>query len=108
MPTTTSPPAADPAAPATGRNRSTLIVVYLSLGGLAFAVLQSLVAPALSTIGRELGVSTGDASWVITAYLLSASVLTPILGRLGDMVGKRRVLIGVLGLLAVGTLPAAL
>ncbi|GAA3351412.1 MFS transporter [Amorphoplanes nipponensis] len=87
---------------------ATLLVVYLSLGGLAFAVLQSLVAPALSTIGRELGASTADASWVITAYLLSASVLTPILGRLGDMVGKRRVLIAVLAILAGGTLLAAL
>ncbi|MET0418366.1 MAG: MFS transporter [Actinoplanes sp.] len=96
------------APPATRRSNSTLLVLYLSLGGLAFAVLQSLVAPALSTIGRDLNVSTGDISWVITAYLLSASVLTPILGRLGDMVGKRRVLIGVLALLAAGTLLAAL
>ncbi len=40
------------------------------------------------------------------AYLLSASVLTPILGRLGDMIGKRRVLIGVLAALAAGTLLA--
>src|SRR3982751_6454420 len=87
---------------------STLLVIYLSLGGLAFAVLQSLVAPALGTIGRELNASTADASWVITAYLLSASVLTPILGRLGDMVGKRRVLIVVLAILAGGTLLAAL
>jgi EmrB/QacA subfamily drug resistance transporter len=91
-----------------GGGSSTMLVVYLSLGGLAFAVLQSLVAPALSTIGRELNASTSDTSWVITAYLLSASVLTPILGRLGDMVGKRRVLIGVLAVLAVGTLVAAL
>ncbi len=52
--------------------------------------------------------STADTSWILTAYLLSASVLTPILGRLGDMVGKRRVLIGVLAALAVGTLVAAL
>ncbi|GIF17314.1 EmrB/QacA subfamily drug resistance transporter [Actinoplanes tereljensis] len=87
---------------------STLLVLYLSLGGLAFAVLQSLVAPALGTIGHDLGADTSDASWVITAYLLSASVLTPILGRLGDMVGKRKVLIGVLAALAVGTLVAAL
>ncbi|BCY08307.1 MFS transporter [Actinoplanes sp. L3-i22] len=87
---------------------STLLVLYLSLGGLAFAVLQSLVAPALSTIARDLGVSAADGSWVITAYLLAASVLTPILGRLGDMVGKRRVLIGVLTTLAAGTLLAAL
>ena len=90
------------------RPNSLLIVIYLSLGGLSFSVLQSLVAPALSTIGGELDVATADASWILTAYLLSAAVLTPILGRLGDMVGKRRVLIIVLSLLLVGTLLAAL
>ncbi|MBB5844342.1 EmrB/QacA subfamily drug resistance transporter [Conyzicola lurida] len=90
------------------RPNSTLIVLYLSLGGLSFAVLQSLVAPALATIGQDLGVSTSDASWVLTAYLLSAAVLTPVLGRLGDMVGKRRMLIVVLSLLLVGTVLAAL
>ncbi|MEV0720205.1 MFS transporter [Asanoa sp. NPDC050611] len=97
---------------ATGADRQArhggLLVLYLSLGGLAFAVLQSLVAPALSTIGRDLGASTADTSWVITAYLLSASVLTPILGRLGDMIGKRKVLIGVLVALGAGTLISAL
>ncbi|MFC5008090.1 MFS transporter [Dactylosporangium cerinum] len=94
---------------ATSRHvNSTLLVVYLSLGGLAFAVLQSLVAPAMSTIARDLNASTADISWILTAYLLSASVLTPILGRLGDMVGKRRVLIAVLAVLAAGTLLAAL
>jgi EmrB/QacA subfamily drug resistance transporter len=97
------------AAPAGPRSsHTTLLVVYLSLGGLAFAVLQSLVAPALSTLGRELDATTESISWVITAYLLSASVLTPILGRLGDMIGKRRVLIGVLITLGLGTLIAAL
>nr|WP_221382319.1 MFS transporter [Actinoplanes polyasparticus] len=94
------------AGPAT--SKSSLLVLYLALGGLAFAVLQSLVSPALSTIGHELQVSTSDVSWVVTAYLLSASVLTPILGRLGDMRGKRKVLIGVLAVLAVGTVVAAL
>ena len=90
------------------RSRGTAIILFLSLGGLSFAVLQSLVAPALGTIGTDLGVSTTDASWVLTAYLLSASVLTPILGRLGDMVGKRKVIIVVLALLLVGTVLAAL
>ncbi|MDO9395322.1 MAG: MFS transporter, partial [Herbiconiux sp.] len=90
------------------RPNTVLIVLYLSLGGLSFAVLQSLVAPALATIGGDLGVSTSDASWVLTAYLLSAAVLTPVLGRLGDMVGKRRMLIVVLALLLVGTVLAAL
>ena len=91
-----------------GGSGTSLLVLYLSLGGLAFAVLQSLVAPALATIGRDLHASTANSSWIITAYLLSASVLTPILGRLGDMVGKRKVLIGVLTVLALGTLLAAL
>jgi EmrB/QacA subfamily drug resistance transporter len=90
------------------RTRSTAIILFLSLGGLSFAVLQSLVAPALGTIGADLGVETSDASWVLTAYLLSAAVLTPILGRLGDMVGKRKVIIVVLALLLVGTVVAAL
>lgn len=98
-----------PVEPVTGhRPNSAAIVLYLSLGGLSFAVLQSLVAPALSTIGTDLGVSTGAASWVLTAYLLSAAVLTPVLGRLGDMVGKRRILIVVLTLLLAGTVLAAL
>jgi EmrB/QacA subfamily drug resistance transporter len=96
------------ATPGAGRRpNSTLLVLYLSLGGLAFAVLQSLVAPALGTISRDLGASTADTSWMLTAYLLSASVLTPILGRLGDIAGKRKVLIGVLVVLAAGTLLAA-
>jgi EmrB/QacA subfamily drug resistance transporter len=90
------------------RPNSTAIIVYLSLGGLSFAVLQSLVAPALSTIGKDLGASTSATSWVLTAYLLSASVLTPILGRLGDMIGKRKVLIVVLTILLVGAVLAAL
>jgi EmrB/QacA subfamily drug resistance transporter len=87
---------------------STLLVVFLSLGGLSFAVLQSMVAPALSTIAVDLKVSTSDVAWVLTAYLLSASVLTPILGRLGDMMGKRRILIIVLSVLLVGTVLSAL
>lgn len=90
------------------RPNSTAIIVYLSLGGLSFAVLQSLVAPALATIGQDLGASTSSVSWVLTAYLLSASVLTPILARLGDMVGKRKVLIWVLAILLVGAVVAAL
>src|SRR4051794_29230790 len=87
-----------------GRHANTaLVVLFLSLGGLSFAVLQSLVAPALPAIATDLRASTGDISWVLTAYLLAASVLTPILGRLGDMVGKRRVLLAVLVILAAGT-----
>lgn len=100
----TASPSPSPKKPA----NSTLLIIFLSLGGLSFAVLQSLVAPALSTIQTDLHVSTSDVSWILTAYLLSASVLTPIFGRLGDMMGKRRILIVVLFLLFIGTLLAAL
>jgi EmrB/QacA subfamily drug resistance transporter len=93
----------------TGRHaNTTLVVLFLSLGGLAFSVLQSLVAPALPTIAADLHSPTADVSWILTAYLLAASVLTPIFGRLGDMIGKRRVMLIVLVILAAGTLLAAL
>lgn len=108
MSTTSSSSVHGTAAHGGRRPNSALIVLYLSLGGLSFAVLQSMVAPALSTIGKDLHASTSSVSWILTAYLLSASVLTPILGRLGDMVGKRRILIVVLSVLLVGTVLAAL
>ncbi|HEY4226123.1 MAG TPA: MFS transporter [Pseudolysinimonas sp.] len=104
----TAPAGSDLHAPTTGGLRAVLIVIFLSLGGLSFAVLQSMVAPALSTIGKDVNASTSDTSWILTAYLLSAAVLTPILGRLGDMVGKRKMLIVVLVILLVGTVVAAL
>lgn len=107
-PTTEEPrPAAAPRR-AGGTSHTNALVLYLCLGGLAFAVLQSLVAPALATIAYDLQASTSDASWVLTAYLLSAAVLTPIISRLGDMIGKRKTLIAVLATLLVGTLVAAL
>jgi EmrB/QacA subfamily drug resistance transporter len=93
----------------TGRHaNTTLVVLFLSLAGLAFSVLQSLVAPALPVMARDLHTTTSNVSWILTAYLLAASVLTPIVGRLGDMLGKRRVMLAVLVLLAVGTLISAL
>ncbi len=73
----------------------------------AYSMLQSLVNPVLPTIQASLHTTQSTVTWVLTAYLLAASVATPILGRLGDMIGKKRVLVGVLVMLAVGTLLAA-
>jgi len=86
----------------------TLVLGLLALAGMVFAMLQSLVAPALPVIADELDASTADISWLVTAYLLAAAVATPIAGRLGDMFGKRKVLLVVLGVLAAGSLVAAL
>ncbi|HTN25721.1 MAG TPA: MFS transporter [Solirubrobacteraceae bacterium] len=85
-----------------------LTFAALALAAATFAVLQSLVAPALPEIQRDLHASATSVTWVLTAYLLSASVLTPIVGRLGDMFGKERTLICSLGMLGAGTLLAAL
>ena len=85
-----------------------LTFAVLALGGAAYALLQSLVAPALPDIQRELHTSATAATWVLTAYLLSASVVTPIAGRLGDMFGKERTLVIALTVLGIGTLVAAL
>ena len=80
------------------------ILAVLSLGGISYALLQSLVVPALPEIQSSLHTSESAVGWVLTAYLLSASVTTPIVGRLGDMYGKERLLMIVLLLLALGTL----
>jgi EmrB/QacA subfamily drug resistance transporter len=85
-----------------------ITLAVLALAGLAFALLQSLVAPALPEIQHSLHASESGVTWVLTSYLLSASVATPLLGRLGDIHGKERVLIGVLVALAIGTVISAL
>ena len=65
----------------------------LVLSALAYALSQTMVAPALPAIQEELGTSTTTVTFVLTAYLLTASVATPIVGRLGDMFGKERMLV---------------
>ena len=80
----------------------------LLLGVSAYALLQSLVVPVLPTIQHDLHTSQSTVTWVLTAYLLSASIFTPILGRVGDMVGKERMLVVTLAALAVGSAMAGL
>ncbi len=89
------------------RTSPKVILAVLSLGGVAYAMLSSSVIPALPTIQHALGVSETEITWLLTAYLLSASIGTAILGRLGDMFGKERMLLLTLLILAAGTLLAA-
>jgi EmrB/QacA subfamily drug resistance transporter len=83
------------------------VLAVLALGGISYALLQSLVVPALPEIQRSLHTSESAVGWLLTAFLLSASVATPIIGRLGDMYGKERLLMIVLLMLALGTLISA-
>jgi EmrB/QacA subfamily drug resistance transporter len=95
-------------AAAADRRHPSITFAILALSGVSYALLQSLVAPALPEIQHALHTSESSVSWVLTSYLLSASVATPLIGRLGDMYGKARVLMIVLALLSVGTLVSAL
>ena len=79
----------------------------LMVGVSSFSLVQSLVVPVLGTIRQELGTSQATVTWVLTAYLLSAAVCTPLLGRLGDVVGRRWVMATSLGALAAGSAIAA-
>ncbi|HWE33084.1 MAG TPA: MFS transporter [Solirubrobacteraceae bacterium] len=85
-----------------------VILAVLSLAGLAYAVLSSAVIPALPTFQHALHTSETGATWLLTAFLLSAAVGTSIIGRLGDMYGKELLLLWTLVILAAGTLLAAL
>jgi EmrB/QacA subfamily drug resistance transporter len=93
---------------AEGRQSPGRTFAVLGTGAMAYVLLQSLVVPALPTLQTALHTSEGTVSWLLTAYLLSASVATPVLGRLGDMFGKERMLVIVLAALTAGSLIAAL
>jgi MFS family permease len=88
--------------------RQKVTYALLAATVISFALLQSLVAPALPELQRALHTSVDGVSWVMTAYLLSASIATPLIGRLGDLHGKVRLLVAVLAVLAAGTVVAAL
>jgi EmrB/QacA subfamily drug resistance transporter len=90
------------------RRSPQLTLACLALAGVSYSLMQSLVAPALPVIQADLHTSARGASWIFTAYLLSASLATPLIGRLGDIHGKQHVLIWVMVLLFAGTLLSAL
>jgi len=88
--------------------RSPLVIFgVLAVSLASLTMLQSLVVPVLPALQQEFGTSPSLITWTLTAWLLSAAIATPILGRVGDMVGKRRTLLVVLAALALGSLIAA-
>jgi EmrB/QacA subfamily drug resistance transporter len=90
-----------------GRQHYNVTFALLAVAGVSYSLLQSLVAPALPEMQHALHTSESSVSWILTSYLLSASVATPLIGRLGDMYGKERLLMIVLVLLSLGTVVSA-
>ncbi|MFJ4923729.1 MFS transporter [Streptomyces sp. NPDC088725] len=84
------------------------LVAVLAFCGVVVAVMQTLVVPLLPHIPALTGATPTAASWLVTITLLTGAVCTPVLGRVGDMYGKRRVLLASLGVLVAGSALCAL
>jgi MFS family permease len=83
------------------------ILASLATAALAYSFMQTLVLPALPFLAEEFDASPTAAAWIVSAFFLSSSICIPIFGRLGDALGKVRVLIAVMAVLAISTLAAA-
>lgn len=77
-------------------------VLALALGIISFSLAQIAVAPSLTDMALDLDRSAAATAWVVTGYFVSAAVLTPVLGRVGDLLGRRRVLLVALVVFALG------
>ncbi|MFF5471695.1 MFS transporter [Streptomyces achromogenes] len=101
-----------PARPAeAGRSapsRPGAVVAVLALSGITVSLMQTLVIPIVPELPGYLHAAPSDAAWAVTATLLAAAVATPVAGRLGDMFGKRRLLLLSLVLLVAGSAVCAL
>jgi MFS family permease len=87
--------------------RPRALIAALSLVALTVAVLQTAVVPILGIIAQQLNASSVAVSWAVTANLLAAAASTPLIGRLADLHNKKRVLLGVLLIVLVGSVMAA-
>ena len=84
-----------------------LTLALLTVAGVTFALMQTLVVPALPFFEREFHTSPAWTTWLVTSFLVSSSVLTPIIGKLGDAHGKKRMLVISLAIFATASLGAA-
>jgi EmrB/QacA subfamily drug resistance transporter len=79
----------------------------LGVAALAYALAQTTVIPAIPDLMGALHTDESGVTWTLTAYLVSAAVFTPLVGRLGDIYGKRRLLVVALFAFAAGSVIAA-
>jgi MFS family permease len=83
-------------------------LIALSAAVVAFAFQQTAVVPAIPTIEHDLAAPRAWTAWLVTGYLVAASVATPLLGSLGDRFGRRRVMLGAMAAFLLGSVGAAL
>lgn len=83
-------------------------LLILGLAALSFALAQTTLVPALAELMAVFDTNASGVAWVLTGYLIAAAIFTPIFGRLGDMFGKRRLLVIALLIFAAGSAVSAL
>ncbi|GAA1048801.1 MFS transporter [Arthrobacter russicus] len=89
------------------RRPTWLIVTILCLAGTVVALQQTLMVPLLPDFPKILHTSPDDVSWLVTATLLTAAVATPIVSKLADMYGKRRMMIVAMVMMVIGSVICA-
>lgn len=94
--------APQPTATAAKQNTSRVLPA-LVLAMLAYSVVQTAVVPILPSLAKELNVHGSNITWLMTANLLSAAVMTPLLGRFGDLRGRKPMLLISLAGLVLGS-----
>ncbi|MCQ1953488.1 MFS transporter [Arthrobacter sp. zg-Y238] len=85
-----------------------LMIATLGCGGIVVSLEKTAVVPLLPEYPRIFGVTSDDVSWLVTVTLLSAAVATPIVSRLADMYGKRRMLLVAMALMVAGAFTASI
>jgi len=97
------------AAPTTASEASRFLSIFFSVAPAMFlgSIDQTIVATALPAIAAQLG-SLANIAWVVTAYLLAATIAAPIYGRLGDAISRKTALLGALAFFLAGSLGCAL
>jgi MFS family permease len=92
---------------AAASQQATVALVFIAAAGLMVSLSLSLLVPVLPRLAAELHTSATSAQWLLTATLLTGAVAVPVFGRLGDLHGKKRILVVSLVTFLAGSLICA-
>ncbi|NKS65791.1 MFS transporter [Rhodococcus hoagii] len=98
-----SPVAEQPPVPQSRTGFSNRVIAILAICGTVMTLQQTMILPVLPALPGLLRVSAGSASWLVTATLVTGAVVTPLIGRLADMFGKKRMIMLTLTVVVVGS-----
>lgn len=83
------------------------LIAAMALGGTAYGFAATMVVPSVPSLQRALDLTPATSGWILSAYLVAASVLTGVVGRFGDVYGRRRILVLTLVVFTAGSVLCA-